>query len=172
MAHPERVARLAVLNSVHVVGFERQMRKWSQFSKSWYVFFFLLPWLPEWWLSRRNYRFTLRSLVADGLSEAVVRDLLEGIRPPGALRAAINWYRANFQDVLRKRFAPKRVDLPTLVIWGDRDTHFDPELANPPSDWVRDVRVEHIPHAGHWVQHEAPEEVAALLLTHAGGALP
>jgi epoxide hydrolase 4 len=168
MAHPERVERLAILNSVHVVGFERQIRKWSQLSKSWYVFFFLLPWLPEWWLSRRDFGFVHRSLVADGLPDDVVRDLLEGIRPAGALHAALNWYRANFRDVARKRFPPKRVDLPTLVVWGDRERHLDPELATPPAGWVGDVRVEHVPEAGHWVQHDAPEKVSALLLSHAG----
>jgi pimeloyl-ACP methyl ester carboxylesterase len=168
MAHPERVERLAILNSVHVVGFERQIRKWSQLSKSWYVFFFLLPWLPEWWLSRRDFGFVHRALVADGLPDDVVRDLLEGIRPAGALHAALNWYRANFRDVARKRFPPKRVDLPTLVVWGDRERHLDPELATPPADWVGDVRVEHVPEAGHWVQHDAPEKVRALLLSHAG----
>ncbi len=172
MTHPERVERLAVLNSVHVVGFERQMRKWSQLSKSWYVFLFLLPWLPEWWLSRRDFAFVHRSLVADGLRDDVVRDLLEGIRPRGALHAALNWYRASFRDVARKRLLPKKVDLPTLAIWGDRDTNLDPELATPPADWVSDVRVEHVPEAGHWVHHEAPDKVNAMLLSHFGRRLP
>ena len=172
MGHPQRVERLAVLNSVHVVGFERQIRKWSQFSKSWYVFFFLLPWIPEWWLSRHDFRFVHRSLVADGLRDEVVRDLLEGIRPPGALRAALDWYRANFRDVARGRLVAKKVNLPTLVVWGDRDTHLDPELANPPPDWVSQVRVEHVPEAGHWVHHEAPDKVSALLLSHGGGGSP
>jgi epoxide hydrolase 4 len=166
MAHPDRVERLTTLNSVHVVGFERQIRKWSQLSKSWYVFFFLLPWIPEWWLSRRDFRFVHRSLMADGLPDAVVRDLLEGIRPPGALHAALNWYRASFRDVARKRILPKKVDLPTLSIWGDRETHLDPELAAPPADWVSNVRVEHVPEAGHWVHHDAPERVAQLILSH------
>ncbi len=172
MAHPERVERLATLNSVHVVGFERQIRKWSQLSKSWYVFFFLLPWLPEWWLSRRDFRFVRRSLRADGLSDDVIGDLLEGIRPPGALHAAIDWYRASFRDVSRKLVLPKRVDLPTLVIWGDRESHLDPELATPPGDWVGDARVEHVPEGSHWVHHDAPERVNALLLSHATGTTP
>jgi pimeloyl-ACP methyl ester carboxylesterase len=170
MAHPQRVERLATLNSVHVVGFERQIRKWSQLSKSWYVFFFLLPWIPEWWLSRRDFRFILRSLMADGLPDAVVRDLVEGIRPAGALHAALNWYRASFRDVARKRLVPKKVDLPTLAVWGDRERHLDPELATPPADWVSDVRVEHVPEAGHWVHHDAPDKVSELLLSHAGSA--
>jgi pimeloyl-ACP methyl ester carboxylesterase len=169
MAHPQRVERLATLNSVHVVGFERQIRKWSQFKKSWYVFFFLLPWIPEWWLARADFRFVHRSLAADGLPDDVVRDLLEGIRPPGALHAALNGYRASFRDVARKRVVPKKVELPTLVVWGDRETHLDPELATPPADWVSDARVEHVPEGGHWVHHDAPDKVGALLLAHAKG---
>ena len=47
MMHPERVERLAILNAIHPVGFERQMRKWSQLKKSWYMFVFQLPFLPE-----------------------------------------------------------------------------------------------------------------------------
>ncbi len=170
MAHPERVERLAILNSVHPVGFERQVRKWSQLKKSWYVFFFLLPWIPEWWLSRHDFRFLHRALRADGLPPDVVRDLLEGVGPPGALHAAINWYRASFRDVAQKRVLPKKVDLPTLVVWGDRETHLDPELATPPSDWVSGARVEHVPEAAHWVHHDAPDKVSALLLAHAAGA--
>ncbi len=167
MAHPERVERLAILNSVHPVGMERQIRKGSQLRKSWYIFFFLLPWIPEWWLARRDFRFLRQALAADGLGDAVVDDLLEGVRPPGALHAAINWYRASFRDVARKRVVPKKVDLPTLVVWGDRETHLDPELATPPADWVSHVRIEHVPEGSHWVHHDAPAKVTALLLVHA-----
>ncbi len=170
MAHPERVTRLAILNAVHPIGFERRIRKWSQFAKSWYIFFFLLPWLPEWWMSRKNFRFLERSLADDGLSNDVVQDLLEGVRPPGALHAAVDWYRASFRDGARKRVAPKRVDLPALVIWGDRERHFDPELAIPPPDWVTNARVEHVPERSHWVHHDAPEKVTERILAHFGAS--
>jgi pimeloyl-ACP methyl ester carboxylesterase len=166
MNHAERIARLAILNSVHVLGFERQIRKWSQIKKSWYVFFFLLPWLPEWWLARKDFRFVRRSLADDGLSSSVVDDLIEGVRPPGALHATIDSYRASFRDAARKRLVPKKVELPTLVIWGDRERHFDPELATPPPDWVPCARVAHVPNGSHWVHHDEPETVTRLLVEH------
>jgi len=169
MFHPERVQRLAILNSVHPVGFERQMRKLSQVAKSWYVFFFLLPRLPEWWLSRQDYRFLRRSLADDGLPEAMVTDLLEGVRRPGALHAAIEWYRTSFREGAGKRLTPRKVEVPVLVVWGDREKHLDAALANPPPDWVPHVRVEHIPEGSHWVHHDAPERVAALLAEHFRG---
>lgn len=170
MAHPERVERLATLNSVHPVGFRRQLRKWSQLSKSWYVFFFQLPWVPQWCFSSGNFRLLHRSLLADGLPEGVVRDLLDGIRPTGALEAAIHGYRASLRDLVRKRFVPTRVNVPTLIVWGDRERYLDPELATPPIDWVTDARVEHVPEGSHWVHHDAPDKVNALLLSHAAGS--
>jgi len=145
MLHPDRIARLSILNAIHPVGFERQIRRWSQIKKSWYLFFFLLPWIPEWWLSRKSFRFTHRSPADDGLPAPVIEDLLEGVRPPGALHAAIAMIRASFRDAARKILVPTKVDLPTLIVWGDRERHFDAVLATPPADWVPNARVEHVP---------------------------
>jgi epoxide hydrolase 4 len=169
MVRPDLVSRLAILNSVHPVGFEREIGKWSQIKKSWYVFFFLLPWIPEWFLSRNDFRFVRRSLADDGLSPEDIDDLLEGVRPSGALHAAINWYRAGFRDGIRKRVPRARVEVPTLVIWGDRDPHLNQTLADLPVGWVSNARVVHIPEASHWVHHDAPDEVAALLVEHFAG---
>jgi epoxide hydrolase 4 len=166
MLRPDLVLRLATLNSVHPVGFQRQIRKWSQLKKSWYVFFFLLPWAPEWFLSRHDFRFVRRSHADDGLSPETIDDLLEGIRPPGAMHAAINWYRASFRGGLEKHQLDAKVESPTLAIWGDRERHLDPELAEPPRDLVTHACVVHVPEAGHWVQHDAPDEVAKLLIEH------
>jgi len=166
MLHPDKVERLATLNSIHPVGFERQIKRWSQLKKSWYVFFFLLPRVPEWFLARADFRFLKRSLADEGLAPDVVADLLEGVRPPGALRAAIDWYRASFRDGARRTVVPVKVELPTLVVWGDRERHFVPELATPPAEWVTRAEVVHVPKGSHWVHHDAPDEVSALLVAH------
>lgn len=166
MTQPQLVSRLAILNSVHPIGFEREIRKWSQLAKSWYVFFFLIPRIPEWFLSRRDFRFVRRSLADDGLSRDDIDDLLEGVRPPRALRAALDWYRASFRDGVRGRVPRAKVEVPTLVVWGDQERHLNAALADPPSDWVTHARVVHIPKASHWVHHDAPDDVAALLVEH------
>jgi len=169
MLRPDLVSRLAILNSVHPVGFEREIRKWSQLKKSWYVFFFLIPRVPEWFLSRQDFRFVRRSLADDGLSREDIDDLLEGVRPPRALGAAIDWYRASFWDGVRGRVPRAKVDIPTLVVWGDKEPHLNAALADPPADWVSRARVVHIPEASHWVHHDAPDKVAALLHAHFAG---
>lgn len=81
-------------------------------------------------------------------------------------RAALDWYRASFWDGVRRRVPRARVEIPTLVVWGDEERHLDAALADPPSDWVTHARVVHIPKASHWVHHDAPDEVAALLVEH------
>jgi pimeloyl-ACP methyl ester carboxylesterase len=116
------------------------------------------PALVAWSVSKRHLQRRQRQLGGT---------VSRGNRP---LHAGLDWYRASFRDVARKRLVPKRVDVPTLVVWGDRETHLDQELATPPADWVSLARVEHVPEAGHWVHHDAPEKVSALLLSHAASS--
>jgi pimeloyl-ACP methyl ester carboxylesterase len=110
------------------------------------------------------------SLADDGLSPEDIDDLLEGVRSPRALRAAIDWYRAGFWDGVRGRLPRAKVDVPTLAIWGDKEQHLNAPLADPPADWASSVRVVHLPEASHWVHHDAPDKVAALLIEHFAGA--
>ena len=56
----------------------------------------------------------------------------------------------------------------TLVIWGMRDRHLGSELAEPLAQWVPNVRVERLPEATHWVQHDASERVNELLIEFLG----
>jgi epoxide hydrolase 4 len=58
----------------------------------------------------------------------------------------------------------RRVDIPSLIIWGDQDRYLGRELAEPDRAWVPNVRVERIPQASHWVQADAPERVNQLMV--------
>jgi pimeloyl-ACP methyl ester carboxylesterase len=90
---------------------------------------------------------------------------VQALSQPGALTAAINYYRAVFRrgpvyasNILR------RIDQPVLVIWGEKDRYLGAELAEPSPKWVPHVRVERLPDASHWVQVDQPERVNELLL--------
>ena len=84
---------------------------------------------------------------------------------PGALRAAINYYRAAFRaNPLAQVHSLRRVDTPTLIIWAEQDRYLGRELAEPDRAWVSDVRVERIAEASHWVQADAPERVNQLMV--------
>ena len=76
----------------------------------------------------------------------------------------LNYYRAMFRLSLAPRLT--RIDTDTLVIRGEQDPHLGRELARPSPDRVPNARVEYLLDASHWVLHERPEKVNALLLEH------
>jgi pimeloyl-ACP methyl ester carboxylesterase len=168
MRHPETVKRLAILNVPHPVRMAQGLRSPKQLRKSWYMFFFQIPRLPEYLISRDDYSFAKRSLRADSKGSFTDEDLeryVEAWSQPGALTGMINYYRAMMRRSPRKTLSlMKPIEAPTLVIWGMRDRHIGSELAEPPHEWVPKVRVERIAEATHWVQHDASERVNELLL--------
>ncbi len=168
MAHPEVVRRLAILNVPHPARMAEGLRTLKQLRKSWYMFFFQIPRLPERLLARDDFSFAKRSLRADSKDAFTDEDLeryVEAWSQPGALTGMINYYRAALRRSPRKALSRMRpIPAPTLVIWGMLDRHLGSELAVPAPEWVPDVRFEPISEATHWVQHDAPQRVNELLL--------
>jgi pimeloyl-ACP methyl ester carboxylesterase len=168
MNHPDVVKRLAILNVPHPTRMLEGFRTLKQLRKSWYMFFFQIPRLPEHLFARDGFSFGKRSLRADSKKAFSDEDLeryAEAWSQPGALTGMINYYRAALRRSPGKAVAQmKPIEAETLVIWGMLDRHLGSELAEPASEWVPNVRVERIPDATHWVQHDAPERVNELLL--------
>ena len=164
--HPEVVQKLAILNVPHPRRLLRGLRTPRQMLRSWYIFFFQIPWLPE----RVGLWYFRRSLERDGRPGSFTkRDLakyVEAWSQPGAAAAMINYYRATFRQrpgKLEARIRP--VLAPTLVIWGERDRYLGAELADPDRADVPNLeRVVRFPEASHWVQHDEPERVSQLLI--------
>ena len=154
MWHPEKLGRLAVLNIPHPARMHRALRTFRQLRKSWYVFFFQLPFLPERFMTdERVSRLFHRIYGPEEIS--IVLQAVRDRSPP------IHYYRAALRHPALRW---KRIDAPALVIWGERDRWLGAELAQPDPRWVPDVRVERVAEAGHWVQAEAPDRVNELLL--------
>jgi pimeloyl-ACP methyl ester carboxylesterase len=161
---PERVERLAILNGPHPLIMTRALRTWTQMRKSWHVFFFQLPRLPEWMVLREGYIARgLRSLAVkqDAFTDEDLARYDEAMARPGAATATINWYRA---AVRGGEVSTKAIGCPTLVIWGEGDPSLGPSLLDGLDRLVTDLHLVRIPGAGHWVQQEAPAEVSRELL--------
>jgi epoxide hydrolase 4 len=110
MRYPERLARLVILNAPHPARFVAALCSWRQLRKSWYMFFFQLPWLPE--ASLRAHRFApLRRVLrtepvrSGAFSPADIEQYVAAAAQPGALTATINYYRALFGQTLCRRWA-------------------------------------------------------------------
>jgi pimeloyl-ACP methyl ester carboxylesterase len=179
MRHPDRVERLAILNVPHPVRMLEGMRTLRQLRRSWYIFFFQLPLVPEAALRAGDFAAPRRVLRRDPVSPAAFGDedierFVEAWSQPGALTAMLAYYRAAVRSPAAIRGVLGRgdgasgvrvVEAPTLVIWGECDTALGSELAEPPRRWVPNlVGVERLPDASHWLQNDAPERVNRLLV--------
>jgi pimeloyl-ACP methyl ester carboxylesterase len=83
----------------------------------------------------------------------------------GALTAMLNYYRAMFRYAQRGDPRLRQVlEVPTLMIWGERDTALGIELTYGTEALVRDFSLHYLPGVSHWVQQEAPEAVNAIMM--------
>ena len=161
---PEIVQKRVILNAPHPAALRRELRRGTdQLRRSWYIFFFQFPWLPEALARAGDFRALRRMLRhdpsrPDAFSEADVEAYRDALARPGALTAAINYYRAAFRRP-RRPAEDVPCPAPTLVLWGERDRYLGLGLLDGLERWSPNVRVERIPDASHWVQNDAPERV-------------
>lgn len=175
IAHPECLERLGILNVPHpsrsVMNAALRKRP-GQLLKSWYIFAFQLPRLPEWILGRQDGRLLAGNLRGKDPSSFTKddRDLYrEAWAQPGALTGMLNWYRAMLRHPPRAR-GSNRVTVPTLILWGERDRYLSKELAPLSLARCDQGRLVTFPDATHWLQHDEAEGVNRELLGFLGGA--
>jgi len=167
LLYPQRIAKLSVLNVPH----PSVMRKFlstrpRQFLRSWYMFFFQLPWLPEALFSAFNFRAGSRSLLRSSRPGTFTAEDLDQYRSawsqPAALTAMINWYRALFRT--RAKFSDKTVRVPTRILWGERDDFLLTEMAHESLRYCTSAELFTFANATHCLQHEEPARVSELLI--------
>lgn len=175
ITHPEFVDRLGIINVPHPAAFREALRSSAeQLRRSWYVFFFQLPVLPEWALARDEYRLLSDALLESGSAVAFTPVDIERYRASwrtaGSLSGLISWYRAaglHPTDLLSGSTSDgEQVEAPTLIVWGERDTALVPDLAPMSRQYCPNGRVERFPEATHWVHQEESEAVTELLVGH------
>ena len=171
---PDRLLSLTSLSVPHPGAFLKALVTSRQGLASWYIYVFQLPRIPEWYMKRGRGAFTLSGLAesraahAPELAEAEARAMAE----PGALTAALNWYRANLPV---GRLLGPRPELPpvhasTLGIWSAGDALLTERAMIRSADRVEGPwRYQRIENAGHWVPLDQPDRLNALLLDFLGG---
>lgn len=166
--HPERVERLIVCNVPHPLRMLQGLTTARQLRKSWYIFFFQLPWLPERALGRDHFGAIARQMRREARHpERWPQDAVSRYREAMARRGArgpIHWYRAALRDLPKVLLRLRRIECPVLVVWGRHDRHLGLELAAPPPRWVPNARLE-VLDASHWLQHDAKDDLNSLILT-------
>ena len=163
--------RLVILNVPHPGRLAEGLRTWRQLKKSWYVFFFQLPWLPEKLMRAGGARAIGRAFSALALDQTnfgpeTLQVYRDNALIPGALTAMVNYYRAAAQTTGFSNFARDKVaaiTVPTVIIWGEEDLALGVELTDGYDGLVQDFTLHRLKGVGHWVQQEAPEAVNAHL---------
>lgn len=162
--------RLVIMNLPHPSVMQRAMRG-RQLLRSWYVLLFQIPRLPEAMLRAANYRAigdAFRNMAVDKsrFPDEVLEVYRRSAAQPGALTAMVNYYRAygrgGGQARVRAGGYP-RIDVPTLLIWGEEDVALAKETTYGTEEYVRDLTIRYLPQVSHWVQQEAPDAVNAML---------
>jgi len=167
MAHPELLDRLVMINSPHPYVFWRELAgNPAQQEASAYMNLFRLP-KAERVLSENGYA---RLLGAFGrFDEAWTAELLQSWSRPGGLTGGLNYYRASplhppaagdpGAKKLQLRPEDFMVRVPTLVLWGERDTALLTGCLEGLEACVPGVKVLRVPDASHWIVHEKPDLV-------------
>ena len=162
MFAPERVERLVLLNAGHPGVFRTLGLR--QFELAWYMQFFQAPEIAEEWLRADDWA-NLKTWGRHPDSDEVIDRLSE----PGALTAALNWYRANSrpETMLPPSRPLPRFSQPTMGIWSSSDPHLVEEFVTNTADLVDNTwRYERIDDAGHWIQLDQPEILSRLLVDY------
>ncbi|WP_123535812.1 alpha/beta fold hydrolase [Halosimplex salinum] len=169
LRYPDTVDRLGIINVPHPSVMRRTLRSNPrQLVRSWYMFAFQIPLLPEAVLGRGDAQGVVDLLEGSAnpgaFTEADVAYYRDAWQRQGAIRGAVNWYRA----LIRRPDEPPRetVKAPTLVVWGDEDVALLPKMANESIGHCSDGILERIPWASHWVHDEEPGRVNDALLAH------
>jgi pimeloyl-ACP methyl ester carboxylesterase len=162
--HPERVRTLTVLSTPHPAALTRAMTRGSQALRSYYMAVFQLPFLPERLLLSWGGTPLRRMLRGGGLSREAAAHYVGRMREPGALSAALGWYRA-MPLGMTDRVGTVRV--PTLHVWSTGDTFLGRAATEATGQYVdAPYRLEVLDDVTHWIPELASDRVAELVTAH------
>jgi pimeloyl-ACP methyl ester carboxylesterase len=170
------LARLIIVNIPHPAAFFANLGL-AQAVRSLYIVFFHLPWAPEWLLSRDDGRAleqmflgghmgVRRRAGATALARADVDVFKAALARPGALTAALGWYRQIFAAThddfaALAPSAARPLKAPVLILWGTADAALGEELLRGTDAFCADLTVRRLEGCSHWAQQDFVEECVA-----------
>jgi pimeloyl-ACP methyl ester carboxylesterase len=168
LRYPERLHKLAILNVPHpAVMLQTITSNVAQLKKSWYIFFFQMPFVAEAILRNNDWEHMVRMLTETSKPGSFSSEDIEQYRyawwRKDAVTSMINWYRANAR-MLPDLSTDLRIRVPTLILWGDQDAALEAEMAQSSRDLCDDGKLVLFEGASHWIQHDESEQVNRYLI--------
>lgn len=172
IAHPECLDKLIIINAPHPGVFQRELAENpAQQKASQYMLMFRSP-QAEQMLSANDYAALVNAVMGEGLKKGFFTEedkkaYIEAWSQPGALTGGLNYYRAAKVgppapggEKAAGNFGlgnnPMMVKVPTLVIWGEKDTALLTGNLEGLDKYVPQLTIKRIPEGTHWVIHEQP----------------
>ena len=150
--HPELLRTLTAVSVPHTLAFLRSLVSSNQALKSYYMAIFQIPWLPE-ALLRRYPKLADRALGNTEMDAEAVQRVHTEIVDSGALKTAINWYRA---IPFSSRAYMRNVSLPTTYLWSTNDVALGRRCAALCERYVTGPYRFEITDGSHWIPEEQP----------------
>lgn len=165
--HPERIRSLTAVSVPHPAAFGWALREDAdQQRRSGYIGLLRQEGKAEAVLLEDDSR-RLRAMFGDGNDSELVEEHVRLLSQPGALTAAMNWYRAMtraFGDL-----PPVRV--PTTYVWSTADPALGPAAAKRCAEFVdAPYRFVVLDGASHWIPEEHPDALADAILARVAQA--
>jgi pimeloyl-ACP methyl ester carboxylesterase len=159
--HPDRVRTLTAVSVPHPTAYTLAFRADpEQKERSAYIKLFWQAGRAEDVLLADGARRLRRMLDSPGVPAEAVDRYVDQLSAPGALTAALNWYRAMDSGT---RVDP--IDVPTTYVWSDGDAAVGRTAAEACADQVTaDFRFVELPGVSHWIPEQAPEQLARAVL--------
>ena len=164
IAKKPALEHLVIMNVPHPRVAMREIKHWRQLRKSWYVYFFQLPWLPERFLARFGGN-AAGALIAntscnpERFDAEVQAVYSKAAMRPGARTAMVNYYRALLRHRDTLDMGDFGVNVPTLMLWGEEDVALNIRCTEGTEEWVSDLTLKRFPGVSHWVQQDDPDAV-------------
>ncbi len=167
LKYPERLKKMVIMNVPHPkVMSMNLLSNPAQIQKSWYIFFFQLPYAAEKLAAAKNYEWPVGILRESSRPGAFTPEDLEKYREafarPDAFSSMVNWYRAALQA---RNEIPESytVKVPLLVLWGVNDIAIIQEQADQSMAYCEKGRLVKFKEATHWLQHEEAEAINPMM---------
>lgn len=169
MREPIFTRRLIVINAPHLALALREIRNPRQLLRSSYVGFFQLTGIAERATEADNYgavwnAFRSADRKREWLSDLDIQRFVAAIARPGALTAALSYYRQLVRGGGAAMGVARVITAPALVLWGEQDPYLGIEMLDGLDEWVDDVRIQRFPDAGHFLNQQRPDAVNAAML--------
>ncbi|NQZ87933.1 MAG: alpha/beta hydrolase [Saccharospirillaceae bacterium] len=181
--HPQLIEKLIIINAAHPSTFTREMiTNPEQRDKSAYIHD-LISDDAETLLSAKNYQYLSEKMMVSADQHVFTKNVKEKYRQvwqrPGAINGMLQYYRAMPQlaavtakieqknvdstgpvkSTSKMKIPNIRINVPTLILWGEQDQAFVKENLNGVEHYIPDCTIKRFANASHWLMHEKPIEI-------------